>query len=295
MKKLIIFLIIFVIITALEDPDVQTHRHDPIENIKGLEYYDDYTDESDTFWISDKFKQLSEKLGFTKKQQLNRTDIKNFLYNLAGYEGDESKIPQGIKDIYDDYLKDLGENFNATELKDKLNITKLFNSVKDYYTKTNQPTYLEKIQGMFDNTWHSVSHMFRNLFGQEEKKKDTFMDQFNQILENMGLKEQEKFNKNDISKILHKWLIRDKDTKTTYPESVKEIFNRLMNKLPDEVSLENMKEYLNYDMFMDAVKNITTTHYGEGYLDKFQDVISSSNMTEILSKLFNFTMSHEEL
>jgi hypothetical protein len=316
MRNLRILLIFVIIILSLGhhgDPDQHEHHedqeqpegnltyhhhHDPLD-IKGLEYYDDYTQDGDSFWLSDKFKQLSEKLGFDKKKMLNMTDIKNFLYHLAGYDEDESKIPQGLKDIYNDYLKDFGEGVNTNELKDKLNITKLFNSVKEYFIKTEEPSYLEKIKGAFNNTWTGVSDMFMNLFGHKPDKnvmdEDKFMEQFNTVLEKLGMAKKDKFKSDEIKKVLHKWFITDKDSKSTYPESVKEIFNRLMSNIPDEVNLKDLKSYLTHEGFIDILKNITTTHYGEGYFDKFKDVLQSGNMTEILSKVFNFTMSHEEL
>jgi hypothetical protein len=279
--------------------DTSTHYHpDPnLANIKGLEYYDDYTQPEDNFWISDKFKQLSEKLGWgDKKQELNLADIKSFLYHLAGYEeGDESKIPQGIKDIYDTYLKSfVGDKFNITELKDKLNVTTLFSAIKDYYDKANQPTYYEQVTQMFKQSWGNISDMFAHMFKTQEEES-FFTEQFNNLLVKLGLKEQESILKKDFKKLLHKLFIKDKDTKAAYPKSVGEIFDRFLENIPDQINLKDIKQYLDYNKFIQNIKQVAEKHYGKDYMNKFEDVLNSKNVTEILSKIFNFTMSHEEL
>jgi len=292
---LIVLLVSLSLTAAPTQEETAPHEHpDPnLQHIKGLEYYDDFTEPSDAFWDSELFKQISTKLGFDKKAQLESTDLKSFLFHLAGYEGhvNDTQIPQGLKEIYENYLKNFTDKIETPQLRNKLNITDLFNSVKDYYYKINQPTYYERVVGMFAKTWGNVKGMFKHMFHKEEKHP--FWDAFNTIQEKLGIKDM--FTKKDIMNILKRMLIKDKDSKMQMPKAVQDIFDRLMENIPDTISFSDLNKYINYDVIMDVLRNVTQAHYGDEYQVKFKDLFASGNVQEILSKVFNFTMSQIEL
>ena len=271
-----------------------TYNQD-LQNVKGFHYHEDLT--NDSFWNPDAFRNIWDKLGFANKESVSSGDFRQALYHLTGYD-DPMNIPVGVKDIFDRYLNNLPDNINNTDINKYFNVDKFFNNIKDYYNEKNQPTYYQQLMDTFKKGWRNISDVFKYIVSNNPSAQgdhNSFCcseQELNNILNNLNLKDKQNLNKNDIERIV-KRLFSETDNQNV-PQCVTNIFNKIMENIPDQMTLNQLKDKLSYGNVMPIVKKIAKDTCGEECFDKFKDDWDRGDLKQILSHVFNYTCSRPE-
>jgi len=292
-----LFLLSYLIISSLSI-DIPFHTHNFTEQIHPTHLH--YLDDS-SFWNSSLYQTISDKLGFNKKQNLGKGDIKDFINSLVGQTaGDrykESNFTQHFNDIIDKYVIDFPEQISVPELRNYLNYTKFIENVKGYFTEKPHLTMTDKFFGFVNTTWHNMTDVFTKLYDHTTGDQIFWnTTTYDKLYESLGYGNKKQIKRDEFTIFLHRLFISEKDHKKI-PKAVREIFDRYTSDLPKHINTTDIHKLLNYTKFYDISKEVAKKHYGPTYMDKFKDFAEDKkgNITDLLFRVFNYTMpKHEE-
>jgi hypothetical protein len=271
--------------------NTETHYHpDPnLAELKGFHYHEQLTNES--FWDPTEFKNIWEKLGFNKKDNITSEDFRKSLYHLTGFE-DTNNMPATMKEIFDRYLKDLPEKINETDISKYFNVDKFFNNIKDYYNEQNQPTYYEQLMSRFRKGWRDVKDVFKHMFTNENTFCCSETD-FDNIMKKLDLENKRRLDKTDIERIV-RHLFTSQDAKYKIPEPVSDIINRIIERMPNDLHVDELRMELSYGKVMPIVKDVANKTCGESCFDKHKEHFEKGYIRHIFRNVFNYTHKHPE-
>src|SRR5690606_30670613 len=100
------------------------------------------------------------------------------------------------------FLKELPDEIDFDDLKDTLDHNKFVQIARQYLGK--EPTTYEKFKDYFSNSWRGMGSFFSRLFGgQEEWFKS---DRYTGILKDLGLEGKKEIRKEDLKKLIKKFI-----------------------------------------------------------------------------------------
>jgi hypothetical protein len=289
--RLITLILLLICTLTHKDHNTETHQHpDPnLSEIKGFHYHEDLT--NDSFWNPEEFKNIWEKLGFTNKESISSEDFRKALYHLIGFE-DISKLPNAIKIIFDKFLKDLPDKLNNTDLNKYFNVDKFFNSIREYYNERNQPSYYEQLMSKFKKSWSNATDLFKYMFTNENSFCCNETD-FNEVIKSLDIEHKKRLDKSDIERIV-KNLLTSKDAHYPMPQPVRQIINQIIDTLPNDLHIDELRLQLSYGKIMPIVKKVANETCGDSCFDKHKEDFDKGDIKNIFKDVFNYTYKHPE-
>jgi len=257
----------------------------------------------ESFWDSLTYKNLISKLGWEKKTEITREDLRHFFKQLFG-EDIMKKYGDLLHEIYDKYLADLPDKIQIADLKKYLDYNKFYKLFREYFSQK-YPEIKDKFKDLQEFSWSNIQDIFSNIFdtiGKATTSATSKISQFwnenlyNTIFSDMGFNKKEEISKEELRTFINR-LFFDNRAKVKLPKVIQEVFDAYFKRIPNKIKIKDIHTYLDWNKFIEAVREVASRNYGSSHLLKYKSVFESPkrNFTDILYQVFNYTVKHEDL
>jgi hypothetical protein len=114
---------------------------------------------------------------------------------------------------------------------------------------------------------------------------------FNDIIKSLNLEGKKHLDKSDIERIVRQ-LFTEKDK--PMPQPVSDIINNLIDSMPNDLRLDELRFQLSYGKVMPIVKRVANETCGEDCFDKHREHFEKGDLKQIFKNVFNYTYKHPE-
>lgn len=125
----------------------------------------------------------------------------------------------------------------------------------------------------------TVSLILLVLFSFSEQKRNNYKSTFDsgnprikKIMTEMGLEGKEILTKEEVKVLLIKLLNKD-ETSNQVVQFNEGVINSFLVSIPEEIPIKDFNNYINYDAFLEAIRNTIREQFGQQYVDEVMNAI----------------------
>ena len=125
----------------------------------------------------------------------------------------------------------------------------------------------------------TVSLILLVLFSFSEQKRNNYKSTFDsgnprikKIMTEMGLEGKEILTKEEVKVLLIKLLNKD-ETSNQVVKFNEGVINSFLVSIPEEIPIKDFNNYINYDAFLEAIRNTIREQFGQQYVDEVMKAI----------------------